>query len=364
MRANGRLLTFRSGGWVILLAATVCAALTAWAVIPAAFRFAERGPGDAQTIESYGFDLSTCLVPRELIVPGYLHRDLVNALVDADHMPGADMAMYNEQIRGDYLLPGDRVLGVAIGGEARAYPVTVLNCHEIVNDTLAGTPIAVTYNPLCDSAAVFDRRVNGRVVEFGVSGLLYQSNLLMYDRTPGGGESLWSQLQARAVAGPAAAQGSALRPLAVDVTSWSEWLARRPETTVILRRPDMIRRYKETNYTGYFRASRLMFPVDGSLTPPEMIDGLQPKSRIVMVSAGGKRRVHPIDAGERGAEETAVIEDVVGGVPVRIETSGPLDRPGVVVLADDARQAELEVIHSFWFAWHALRPDDPAIRTP
>jgi hypothetical protein len=356
-----RLLTLRSGGWVIVVSAIVCAALTAWAIIPAVFRFAERGPGDGQRVESYGFDLTTCLVPREHVVPGYLHRDLVESIVNPQHLRGAEMDAHNEAIRGNYVLPEDRVLGVVIGGEARAYPVSVLNCHEIVNDTLGGTPVAVTYNPLCDSAAVFDRRVNGRTLEFGVSGLLYQSNLVMYDRAAGPDdvESLWSQLQARAIAGPAAAAGATLRSLPVDVTTWADWLRRHPQTTVIHREAEMVRRYKETNYAGYFRAAKLMFPVNGSVTPPPLLEGRAPKSRVVMVGGHNDRRVYPIDARPRRANETVIIDDVIAGVPVKIEVSGALELPHVVVTTSGPDADDLEVMHSFWFAWHALRLERP-----
>ena len=118
---------------------------------------------------------------------------------------------------GRFLVPGDLVIGLSLHGEARAYPLEILALHEVCNDTLGGEPILVTYQPLCDSAVVFERRVDGHTREFGVSGLLYNSNLLMYDRHPEQpqDESLWSQLQFRALAGPAAAQHATLRPRAV-----------------------------------------------------------------------------------------------------------------------------------------------------
>ena len=127
-------------------------------------------------------------------------------------------------------LPGPRgSVTVTLNGESRAYPLLVMQCHEIANDTLGGVPIAVTYNPLCDSVVVFDRRVGDEVLEFGVSGLLYSSNMLMFDRRPDAlGESLWCQLLGRAISGPLV--DTPLAVLDAAVTDWAGWLADHPGT--------------------------------------------------------------------------------------------------------------------------------------
>ena len=110
----------------------------------------------------------------------------------------------NKAQRGKFLVPRDDVIGVVVNGQARAYPVRFMIWHEIVNDTLGGVPIAVTYNFLTDSVAVFERTIGDEVHTFGESGLVYRSNLVLYDRRPGQrGESLWSQMGERAIAGPA-----------------------------------------------------------------------------------------------------------------------------------------------------------------
>ena len=107
------------------------------------------------------------------------------------------------------------------GGIARAYPLRLLNWHEVINDTLGGQPVAITYSPLCDSSVGFRRMVADKVQEFGVSGLLLNSNLIMYNRQSGAAdESLWSQLQCRAIAGPAAASQQTLEVLPIAVVSW------------------------------------------------------------------------------------------------------------------------------------------------
>ena len=202
------MLTFRSGGWVLLLSGVCTLALFIWAVGGVGRSLI----GEAGDLASYGFDVTTCLIPQDQIVTGALKKDALLALVDPPVIDGDKIPDLNAQLYGKYLVPSDRVIGVEINGESRAYPLLVLNCHEIVNDTLGGVAIAVTYNPLCDSIVVFEREVAGETLEFGVSGLLYNSNLMMFDRRPDAqGESLWSQLLGRAVAGPAAESGATCR---------------------------------------------------------------------------------------------------------------------------------------------------------
>src|SRR5262245_8924469 len=194
---------------------------------PAVIRSFKHAPGDGKNIDSYGFDLSHLLVSRSEIAPATLHRDMVPVMGNptASGPEPADPALTgveglrkrwekmqrrNDPKYGKYLVPSDKVIGVEVNGEARAYPISVMYVHEIINDTLAGVPIAVTYNWLCDSISVFDRRLDDRTLMFGASGLVYNSNMLMYDRalpTPDGParpeESLWVQLDGRAIGGPA-----------------------------------------------------------------------------------------------------------------------------------------------------------------
>ncbi len=213
-------------------------------------------------------------------------------------------------------------------------------------------PIAVTYNPLCDSAAVFEREVDGETLDFGVSGLLYNSNMLMFDRRlEAAGESLWSQLLGRAVAGPAAEAGPRLVHLACSLVTWADWKARHPQTTVIDRDPRMIKRYKETNYATYFQSSRLMFPVE----PPPPLGGPDPKARVVAVAAGGERRVYLLSSIAAQAGSGGRWTDTVGGTTVRFDYRPDPQR---VAVRGPAGDTALAVIHAFWFAWHASHPDD------
>ncbi len=138
----------------------------------------------------------------------------------------------------------DPVLGLVIGGEARAYPLRVLIWHEIANDALAGMPVAVTYCPLCNTAIVFDRRVDGRVLDFGTTGRLRNSDLLMYDRQT---ESWWQQFLGEAIIGELT--GTLLEMIPARLESFADFRARAPDGTVLVG--DHARRYGYTPYDGY-----------------------------------------------------------------------------------------------------------------
>jgi hypothetical protein len=120
-------------------------------------------------------------------------------------------------------------------------------------------PFAVTYCPLCDSAAVVDRRTAEGEVDFGVSGLLYNSNVLLYDRSKSNEPSLWSQMMAQSVAGPRVKMF--IKSLPVELTTWRNWVARRPETKVLSTDTGYVRDYSRFAYERNFRTTRLAFPV-------------------------------------------------------------------------------------------------------
>ena len=349
MAVRRRLLTFRSGGWVLLLAAALSLAAAAWRVVPILTAPRSRAVGDGRNAESYGFDLSSCTVPRDRIAASGLPKDGVPALVapraiaalDAGSIPGR---------RGKYLVGSDRVVGISIGGETRAYPLRVLAWHEVVNDTLGGVPIAVTYNPLSEGVAVFDRRVAGEVREFAVSGLLYNSTLLMYDRRPrAAGESLFGQLQARAVAGPAAALGTALETLPYSLLRWADWRAEFPSTTVLAPEDATAEKYQREPYKTYFDSERLLVPVDP--LPPS--GGLPLKARVLAVAADGRWRIFPLEPDPPPSPPLVRVQ--AGDTELLLDystrpASFRVSRPGA---------APLRMFSSFWFAWFATHADRP-----
>jgi hypothetical protein len=168
------------------------------------------------------------------------------------------------------------VLSLAVGKDTRAYPVRVMIWHEIVNDTVGGVPVAVTYCPLCNTAITFDRRVGERTLSFGTSGLLYQSDLVMYDRQT---SSLWPQLEGTAVAG--FLTGTELDTLPVQTVAWSDFAAANPDAWVLSEQTGFDRNYGANPYRGY----------DDEATDPFLFDGDTPgplpaKARIVGIGDG------------------------------------------------------------------------------
>lgn len=344
-----RLLDFWSVGWVFLLALLMCAAVV-WLWYT---RLPQRAytVGDGRHADTYRFDLNTLLVPREEIIAAGFPKDGLQAMVNPAAFSVDEAEAYSKQLRsahqGKFLVDGDRIIGVVLNGEARAYPISILNWHEVVNDTLGGTPIAVTYNPLCDSAVVFDRRVGDETLTFGVSGLVYNSNLLMFDRRPAGAqphESLWSQLQFRAVAGPAAGASTPLTLIPARVMHWHDWLAEHPQTTVLS--PDRTRSqiYRRT-YAPYFGDDNLRFHV-----APLPADDLPRKTPVLAVRLADCWHVFKLPEVRAACDASGVWKTTVDGVALELHTRGNPD----VLWATRADGEPLQTINTLWFAWYAM----------
>ncbi|MDA1229335.1 MAG: DUF3179 domain-containing protein, partial [Planctomycetota bacterium] len=196
------------------------------------------------------FDMSQSSIAVKEILRGGQPRDGIPAISNPKFVAAS---------AADYMAPADLIVGVVINNSARAYPLRILNYHEIVNDRMESTPFAVTYCPLCDSVCVFDRRTPLGEREFGVSGLLYNSNVLMYDRR-GKPESLWSQLKKTGVTGPG--MEKSLKTLPVELTTWNDWKTRYPESEVLSLDTGHRRDYSSSPYGSYFTTPQLMFPVN------------------------------------------------------------------------------------------------------
>jgi len=194
-----------------------------------------------------GFPLQDAAVPSREIVSGGVPRDGILALVDPQRWSG-------EQAN-RWLSEDDRVVGVLLYGSAVAYPLRVLNRHEIVNDVVGGKPIAVTYCPLCRSAIVFDGEIAGQRRILGVSGLLYQSDVLMFDRAT---DSLISQLLRKGITGPL--KNVPLRVLPARHTTWERWYADHP-TTAVLSRDVAAIDYGSDPYATYHHSGLTWFKV-------------------------------------------------------------------------------------------------------
>ena len=273
-----------------------------------------------------GFDLAGASVPEEQILAGGPPRDGIPALDHPTHMAAATSAWPDEEI----------VLGVARDGEARAYPVAILNWHELVNDTLGGDPILVSYCPLCGTGLAFDRRVGGKTRSFGVSGLLFRSDLLMFDRES---ESLWSQISAEALSGPQ--RGERLRLVRARMMEWSAWKRAHPDTTILSPATSHRRDYRRSPYEGYATSTETYFPVklDPRYHPKMPTLGL----RIAGRSARGYPASELVQAG-------GTVKERFLGHTVRVSYDG--DRQ----VFDVEAPTEVEVIEGYWFAWAAFHP--------
>jgi hypothetical protein len=277
---------------------------------------ADVGPGAAQSDDGAGNDgaaggpqppdgaywNASLPVPESDLRRGAA-RDGIPAIVDpafGDDWSDVDV--------GATLGDGTRVVGVERGREARAYPLVVLRFHEVVNDEFAG-PLLVTYCPLCASAVVARRLVDGQPTRFGVSGLLWQSDLVLYDDATG---SLWSQVLARAIRGERT--GDNLDLLPATVTTWGSWRDAHPDSSVLLPPPASgtiveasPRPYDLDFYAGYRNSQRI-----GAGYNTFSDDRLLPKTRVVGVTHGGVARAYPA----RRVEDAGVVNDTVGGLPV------------------------------------------------
>jgi hypothetical protein len=212
-------------------------------------------------------------LPRPLVDPARI----IEGGPPPDGIPALADANFGRADTVDWLVPEEPVLSLTLNGETRAYPVQILIFHEIVNDTVGGVPVAVTYCPLCNSAIAFDRRVAGRVVTFGTSGKLLYSNLVMYDRQT---RSLWPQLAGYAVAG--VLTGTRLTAYPVQTVAWRDWLAGNPHAWVLSNQTGYDRSYGYNPYSGYDQPDSQPFDLDGTADPR-----LPPKTRIVAL--GGDR---------------------------------------------------------------------------
>jgi len=275
-----------------------------------------------------GFDLSHHIVPPGQIRDGGPAKDAIPAVLEPKFVK-ADRATFLES--------NDKVIGVVVQGRARAYPVKILNWHEVIDDSIAGTPLAVTFCPLVQGAAVYRREAAGKTVVLGVSGKLYQSNLVLYDA---GTQSLWSQLEGQALAGPMA--GHKLAALPNTVVTWEAWRKKHPTTDVLSIDTGYTRDYGVDPYWGYEHGDEVVSPVthlDERLSAHEIVLG---------VSAGGEDEAFPLSRLGYAA------------MPVRIRL-GDVDLTISYDAVSGAATASVSgeripIYNGYWFAWAAFHP--------
>lgn len=281
-------------------------------------------------VETFGYDQNTpSTVDFGDIFQGCPARDCIPSIDDPEYVSAEKAARF---MREDEL-----VMAIDHNGDKRAWPIRILDFHEIVNDKIGGEFVAVTWCPLCGSGLAFRREVGGEVVEFGVSGLLHDSDLVMYDRKT---NSLWQQITGEAIMGPA--MGETLQEVPATITEWATWKSAHPKT-VVLSPPDSGRDYAHSrHYAAYEKSDRLMFPAarrDLSIHPKTVVHGFSIDGQHIAVT-------------ERALEENERIETRIGDQTLVITRNSD----GSVTAVDGAGR-EHTAVRSFWFAWFNFHPD-------
>ena len=239
-----------------------------------------------------------------------------------DGIPPIDKPKFVSQESADeWLADNEPVLVVELGGQARAYPIQILMWHEVVNDELAGRPIAVTFCPLCNSSLVFDRRLDGRELTFGTTGNLRNSDLVMWDRQT---ESWWQQLTGEAVVGELT--DKRLRALASQTLSFKDFRESFPSGDVLSRDTGFERNYGDNPYEGYDTPDQQPFLFEG-----ETDERLAAKERVAAVFIGDDAAVVPFSR----LRKNPVASFDVAGTPVAV-----MFKAGVASALDDAKISE------------------------
>jgi len=336
------------------------------------------------SIADWKTDFSLHVIPYEEITQ----------VLGRDGIPAIDSPQFTTpEAAADWLGGQEPVVAITLNGESRAYPLQILTWHEIVNDELGGVPVSITFCPLCNSALAFDRRLDGAVYDFGVSGKLRNSDLIMYDRQT---HSWWQQFTGQSIVGELA--GKQLTLLPASIVSFNDFKEAHPQGQILSQDTGFSRNYGVNPYAGYDQADKPPFLFDGET------DGrLLPKERVVAVTIGEADAAFPYSALER----EKVISYNVGGQDLVVffkpGTASALDRSLIVdsrdvgatgvfdPVLDDRKltfrpegasivdnetgsvwnilgqavdgpltgQALTPIIHAdhFWFAWGAFKPD-------
>jgi len=332
----------------------------------------------------------------ELLLEGYEDNSRIEPFevewggVGPDGIPPLENPPNIPADQADYLADQERVFGVSINGEHRAYPLRIMNPHEMANDVLGGEPISLAYCTLCGSGIAYSGKFNGTETTFGTSGFLYRSNKLMYDRET---FSIWNQESGEPVIGPLFDSGIRLDFFPTLLTTWGEWTAEHPDTTVLDIETGVYpagRYFPEDNpnatYNAYFNSPDTMFPVwlrDDALETKDVVLGLKigeqrkaypvevlQQERVVNDTLGDTNIVvlasqisQAAKVYERGNHEFSRVDgDDSTGVPMTIvDESGTVwevTEDALVSTADSTQTLPRIPTHmSFWFGWFAFYPD-------
>jgi len=277
-----------------------------------------------------GFVLSNLKIPK---------KEIKNGGPPKDGIPSIDFPKFISSGNVDFLKNNDRILGLNFNGIAKAYPIKILDRHEIVNDDFQGKPVAMTYCPLCGSGVAIESTINGSPRTFGVSGLLYNSDVLLYDRET---ESLWSQIMGQAISGKES--GTDLIFLPTENTTWGAWKKQFPNSLVLSTETGFNIDYDKIAYEGYSQSQKLLFPVSHS------DNQLKNKDQIIGIEIDGQFKAYPF---KKIKKKELPIKDTVNGKALLIH----FDKKNKSARITDERGEVLSAISMYWFAWVAFHPE-------
>ncbi len=277
-----------------------------------------------------GFDFTKHSIPTSEIRSGGPPKDGIPALLKPKFVSVKEAGFVKDK---------DRVLGIFLNGVAKTYPIKIMNWHEIVNDMVGGKPVMVSYCPLCGTGMAFDPVINGKKHIFGVSGLLYKSDVLMYDHQT---ESLWSQIKQEAVTGKLT--GTRMKLLVLNHTTWGSWRKEHPKTLVLSTDTGYRRDYFRDPYASYERTDQLMFSVG------KVDQRFPPKSWVLGVERNGTTKAYPFSE-LKNAPRT--FTDKIGSEEIKIVYEPDYRTTRVFNKAGE----EIPTVIAYWFAWSVFHPD-------
>lgn len=329
-------------------------------------------------------DSPTPDIDRDWLIPANQVRD---GGPGKDGIPSIDNPVFVSISEAEAFLDGeDLVVGVRQGNTVRAYPHIILDWHEIVNDNIDDHFFSLIYCPLTGSATAWDREHQGKLSSFGVSGLLYNTNIIPYDRET---DSNWSQMRLECVNGERS--GESPESYQVIETSWATWKNMYPNSEILSTNTGFNRSYGSYPYGGYRTNSQIIFPVEN------LDERLHAKDRALAVIIDGQAKGYPLSAFETETDETIrVIEETVGGQDLvivgsvinNIAAAYQRTLPNGTILSFEAaksggaamlrdqegtewdafgvgvsgprqgeRLARVESFTAYWFAWGTFYPD-------
>ena len=266
----------------------------------------ESPPRNAEL--EFNTDFTRHSVPYSEILSGGPPKDGIPALDKPEFVPVEEAD--------SWLRATEPVILVEVAEDARAYPIQILIWHEIVNDTVGGEPLIVTFCPLCNTAIAFKRTVNGQTLDFGTTGRLRYSNLIMYDRQT---ETWWQQATGEAIVGELL--GAQLEFYPATIVAWNDFKTKYPNGKVLSRETGYDRHYGRNPYFGYDDINKSPFLYDGPKTP----DQLPAVARVLAVDLNSEAVAYPYDV----LKEAIVVNDRVGGEEIVVlwqaGVASPLD---------------------------------------